>query len=348
MVSNSAISKVFRQIAYLIEFEAKGKEDIDNEDEGKIDKKDNNDNKANAVFKARAYRRTADVIENLSSNLEDIYNKEKLKGISKIPSVGKAIASKIEEYITTGKIQYFEDLKKRTSINVEEFSKLEGMGIGPKTIKALHDSLGIQNLSDLEKVASEGKIHNIAGFSYKKEESILKKLQSLKKDRDRHLLGDVYPLVKQIEVRLANVKGVKKAIAVGSFRRMKETIGDIDYLAVVADGDHNTTEIVMDYFASMPEVSEVIGRGPAKTFVKLNNGMDADILIVPQESFGSALQYFTGSKEHSIALRKVAISNNLRLNEWGVYDKDNRMVAGSTEEGVYHALGLEWIPPEMR
>ncbi|MFL6320165.1 MAG: helix-hairpin-helix domain-containing protein, partial [Nitrososphaeraceae archaeon] len=230
MISNSAISKVFRQIAYLIEFEAKGKEGIDNEDEGKIDKKDN---KTNAVFKARAYRRTADVIENLSSNLEDIYNKEKLKGISKIPSVGKAIASKIEEYITTGKIQYFEDLKKRTSINVEEFSNLEGIGIGPKTIKALHNSLGIKNLSDLEKVVSEGKIHNIPGFSYKKEEYILKKLQSRKKDKGRHLLGDVYPLVKQIEVRLANVKGVKKAIAVGSFRRMKETIGDVDYLVVV-------------------------------------------------------------------------------------------------------------------
>src|ERR687887_1810803 len=246
VVSNSAISKIFRQIAYLIEFDAKGNESIDKEYEGKTDKKGNkSNNKTNAVFKARAYRRTADVIENLSSNLEDIYNKEKLKGISKIPSVGKAIASKIEEYITTGKIQYFEDLKKRTSINVEEFSSLEGIGIGPKTIKALHDNLGIQNLSDLEKVASEGKIHNIPGFSYKKEESILKKIQSLKKDKGRHLLGDVYPLVKQIEVRLANVKGVKKAIAVGSFRRMKETIGDIDYLAMVADGDHNTTEIVM-------------------------------------------------------------------------------------------------------
>src|ERR687888_830768 len=351
MVSNSAISKVFRQIAYLIEFEAKGKEDIDNEDEGKIDKKDNNDNKTNAVFKARAYRRTADVIENLSSNLEDIYNKEKLKGISKIPSVGKAIASKIEEYITTGKIQYFEDLKKRTSINVEEFSSLEGIGIGPKTIKALHDNLGIQNLTDLEKAASEGKIHNITGFSYKKEESILKKIQSLKKDKGRHLLGDIYPLVKQIEARLTNFKGVKKAIAVGSFRRMKETIGDVDYLAEVENGNDdnsNTSEIVMNYFASMPEVSEVIGKGPSKTFVRLNNGMDADLLIVPQESFGSALQYFTGSKEHSIVLRKVAISNNLRLNEWGVYDKNNTMVAGSTEEGVYHALGLEWIPPEMR
>ena len=131
MISNSAISKVFRQIAYLIEFEAKAKdEDMDND----------GNNKTNAVFKARAYRRTADIIDNLSSNIEDIYNKEKLKGITKIPSVGKAIASKIEEYITTGKIQHFEDLKKRAGgINVEEFANLDGIGIGPKTIKAIHD-----------------------------------------------------------------------------------------------------------------------------------------------------------------------------------------------------------------
>jgi DNA polymerase (family 10) len=319
MISNSAISKVFRQIAYLIEFEAKAKdEDMDND----------GDNKTNAVFKARAYRRTADITDNLTSNIEDIYNKEKLKGITKIPSVGKAIASRIEEYITTGKIQYFEDLKKRAGgINVEEFSNLDDIGIGSKTIKSLHDSLGIKDLSNLEKAASEGKIHNIPGFSYKKEESILKKLQSLKKDKGRHLLGGIHPLVKQIEAHLTNLKGVKRAIAVGSFRRMKETIGDIDYLAEVGNGDDddnsNISEVVMNYFASMPEVSEVIGKEPSKTFVRLNNGMDADLLIVPQESFGSALQYFTGSKEHSIALRKIAISKGLRLNEWGIYAKHN-------------------------
>jgi DNA polymerase (family 10) len=329
MISNVAISKILRQIAYLIELQ----------EEGKINK-----DKANAVlFKTRAYRRAADIIENLSSNVEEIYNKEKLKGLSEIPSVGKSIAIKIEEYITTGKIEYFEELKKKTTIDIEEFYNLEGIGIGPRTIKALHDSLRVNSLSDLEKAASEGKIHNIPGFSYKKEQSILKKIQSLKKERTRYLLGDIYSLVKQIELRLSNVKGVKKAFAVGSFRRMKETVGDIDYL-VLSDAP----ELVMDYFASMPEVDEVIGKGPSKTFVKLNNGMDADLLAVPEESFGSALQYFTGSKEHSIVLRKIAISKDLRLNEWGVYDKKNRMVAGSTEEGVYHVLGLDWIPPEMR
>lgn len=332
MISNAAISRVLRQIAYLIELEAQ-----DNNKEA--DK-----NKSNTVFKIRAYRRTADIIENLSSNVEEVYNKQKLKGLIAIPSIGKAIALKIEEYITTGKIEYAEELKKRTTINVEEFYHLEGVGIGPKTVKALHDSLGLNNLTDVERAAMEGRIRSVPGFSYKKEESILKKIQSLKKDSGRYLLGDVYPLVKQIEVRLSNIKGVKNAIAVGSFRRMKETLGDIDYL-VVSD----TPEIIMDYFASMPEVDQVVGKGPSKTFVKLNNGMDADLLVVPEESFGSALQYFTGSKEHDVALRKIAISKGLRLNEWGVYDdNNNRLIASSKEEEVYDILGLKWIPPEMR
>jgi DNA polymerase (family 10) len=332
MISNAAISRILRQIAYLIELEAQ-----DNNNEA--DK-----NKSNTVFKIRAYRRTADIIENLSSNVEEVYNKQKLKGLIAIPSIGKAIALKIEEYITTGKIEYAEELKKRTSINVEEFYHLEGVGIGPKTVKALHDSLGLNNLTDVERAAMEGKIRSVPGFSYKKEESILKKIQSFKKDSGRYLLGDVYPLVKQIEVRLSNIKGVKNAIAVGSFRRMKETLGDIDYL-VVSD----TPEVIMDYFASMPEVDQVVGKGPSKTFVKLNNGMDADLLVVPEESFGSALQYFTGSKEHDVALRKIAISKGLRLNEWGVYDdNNNRLIASSKEEEVYDILGLEWIPPEMR
>lgn len=332
MISNAAISRILRQIAYLIELEAQ-----DNNKEA--DK-----NKSNTVFKIRAYRRTADIIENLSSNVEEVYNKQKLKGLIAIPSIGKAIALKIEEYITTGRIEYAEELKKRTSINVEEFYHLEGVGIGPKTVKALHDSLGLNNLIDVERAAMEGKIRSVPGFSYKKEESILKKIQSFKKDSGRYLLGDVYPLVKQIEVRLSNIKGVKNAIAVGSFRRMKETLGDIDYL-VVSDAP----EVIMDYFASMPEVDQVVGKGPSKTFVKLNNGMDADLLVVPEESFGSALQYFTGSKEHDVALRKIAISKGLRLNEWGVYDdNNNRLIASSKEEEVYDILGLDWIPPEMR
>jgi DNA polymerase (family X) len=296
---------------------------------------------SNITFKIRSYKAASDVITNLSSNIDEIYRNQGLRGLMQIPSVGKAIASKIEEYLRSGQIQYLEELKSKTTINVDEFYDLEG--VGPKTIKILYDNLGVKGLSDLEKAASEGKLREIRGFSEKKEEAILKKIQLFKKGRGRYLLGEVYPLVKQIETRLLNFKGVKNAVAAGSFRRMKETIGDIDF--VVAS---NEAKKIMDYFISMPEIHEVLGKGTSKTFVRLNNGMDADLLVVPEESFGSALQYFTGSKDHGVAMRKVALAKGLHLNEWGIFDKDQNRVAGSTEEGVYHALDLEWIPPEIR
>ena len=262
----------------------------------------------------------------------------------KIPSIGKAIATKLEEYITTGKIHYYDELKEKLPVDVSQFFGLEG--IGPKTIKTLYSNLGIKNIPDLEKAALEGKIRSIPGFSQKKEELILKKIQFFRKSRGRRLIGEVYPLVRRIEERLSGNTGVKQAVAVGSFRRMKETIGDIDYLvSVISEKDGNN---IIDYFVNMPEVKEIIGRGSSKAFVKLNNGIDADLLVVPEESFGAAMQYFTGSKEHGVAMRKIAISEGLRLNEWGVFDKQNHRVAGATEEEVYRVLGLEWIPPEMR
>ena len=270
--------------------------------------------------------------------------KTRLKGLLKIPSIGKAIATKLEELITTGKIPYYEELKIELPVDISQFIGLEG--IGPKTIRTLYDELGIKTIADLEKAASDGKIRNIPGFSQKKEEIILKKIEFFKKGGGRKLIGEVYPIVKTIEERLSGFDGVNQAIAVGSFRRMKETVGDIDYVASVIsekEGDN-----LIDYFVNMPEVKEVTGKGSAKAFVKLNNGIDADLLVVPKESFGAALQYFTGSKEHGVAMRKIAISKNLRLNEWGVFDMEKNRVAGSNEEEVYNVLGLEWIPPEMR
>jgi DNA polymerase (family X) len=319
-MKNAAIAKIFRKIGFIIEM---------------------NGNDVNATFKARAYKRTSDVIASLPTNIEEIYRKERLEGLQKIPTIGKAIALKIEEYITTGTIKYYEELKATTPLNIDDFYGLEG--IGPKTIKVLYDKLKIKDLSGLEKAASEGRLRNIQGFSQNKEETILKKIQIFKKGRGRHLIGEVYPIVKQIETRLSNVQGVKRIVAAGSFRRMKETVGDIDYV-VVSD----SPEMVMDYFVEMPEVDEVLGKGPSKTFVHLNNGMDADLLVVPEESFGSSLQYFTGSKEHGVAMRKIALAKGLHLNEWGIFDNDKKRVAGFTEEEVYQALDLDWIPPEMR
>jgi DNA polymerase (family 10) len=321
-MKNANIASILRDIAFLLEME----EGEDN---------------SNIVFKIRSYKRASDVIANLSSNVEEVYATHGLKGLMQIPSVGKAIALKIEEYLTTGKIQYLDELKSKTDIDIDGFYGLEG--IGPKTIKIVYDKLGIRDLSGLEKAASEGKLRSIRGFSEKKEEIILKKIQLFKKGRSRYLLGEVYPLIKQIETRLLKFNGVKNAVVAGSFRRMKETVGDIDFVVAC-----NDVEKVMDYFVSMPEIDEVFGKGSTKTFVRLNNGMDADLLVVPEESFGSALQYFTGSKEHGVAMRKIALAKGLHLNEWGIFDNSQHRIAGSTEEEVYQTLDLEWIPPEMR
>jgi DNA polymerase (family X) len=321
-MKNANIVSILRHIAFLLEME----EGEDN---------------SNIVFKIRSYKRASDVIANLSSNLEKIYEEQGLKGLMQIPSIGKAIALKIEEYLTTGKIRYLDELKSKTDIDIDGFYGLEG--IGPRTIKTLYDNLGIKDVSGLEKAALEGKLRNIRGFSGKKEALILKKIQLFKKGRSRYLLGEVYPLIKQIETRLLKFDGVINVVAAGSFRRMKETVGDIDF--VVAS---NNVEKVIDYFISMPEIDEVLGKGSTKTFVRLNNGMDADLLVVPEESFGSALQYFTGSKEHGVAMRRVALAKGFHLNEWGIFDNSQNKMAGSTEEEVYQMLDLQWIPPEMR
>jgi DNA polymerase (family 10) len=171
----------------------------------------------------------------------------------------------------------------------------------------------------------------------------LKKIAFAKVGGGRRILGEVWPLAKQIEKRLQGLPGVKEAMAVGSMRRMKETVGDIDYLVLSPD-----PEKVMDFFVRMPEVEEVKSMGPAKAFARIEGGLDCDLLVVPEESWGSALLYFTGSKDHNVELRRIAISRGLRLNEWGVFDKAEKRVAGKTEEQVYKALGLAWMPPEMR
>jgi DNA polymerase (family X) len=349
MNKNAEVARILLKIAFLLEMEE--------EEESKSSKKrgsnstnsssrlEGNDNaknkKSNVSFKVRSYRRAADVIAALSSNIDEIYSKAGIDGLLQIPSVGKAIGSKIQEYLTTGKIKYLEEIESKTAIKVEEFYGLEG--IGPRTIKSIYDNLGIRDISALERAASEGRLRGIPGFSQKKEELILKKIQLFRRSRGRYLIGEVYPLVKQIEASLLKISGVKKAVAAGSFRRMRETIGDIDYV-VVSDNAEN----VMDYFVSMPQVEEVLSRGQSKAFVRLNNGMDADLLVVSEESFGSALQYFTGSKEHGVALRKLALAKHLRLNEWGIFDSYDNKIAGLSEEEIYGTLGLEWIPPEIR
>lgn len=311
---NEQVAKALRDIGFLTEVE----------------------DEPNAQFKARAYYRAADTIENLADSVDGMNESELLE----LPAIGKAIAAKIQEYVKTGKISHLEGLKAKIPIDIAQMSSVEG--IGPKTVKAIYQKLKVTDIAGLEKAAAEGRLRTVSGISEKKEQDILKKIAFAKVGGGRRILGEVWPLAKQIEKRLQGLQGAK-AFMVGSARRMKETVGDIDYIVQSAD-----PEKVMDFFVKMPEVEEVKSRGPAKAFVRLEGGLDCDLLVVPEESWGSALLYFTGNKDHNVELRRIAIARGLRLNEWGVFDKSEKRVAGKTEEEVYKTLGLAWIPPEMR
>ena len=318
MGKNSQLAKILRDIGFLTEVE----------------------DEPNAPFKARAYYRAADSVEDLDDDVAEIYGRGGLQALLQIPGVGKAIAAKLEEYVKTGKVGHYEEQKARLPIDISSLGAIEG--IGPRTLRAVYEKLNVKNLAELEAAAREGRLKTVPGFTAKKEQDVLKKIEFAKKGGGRRILGELWPIIKKIESRLQAAPGVENASVAGSARRMKETVGDIDFLVSAKD-----PESVMDLFVGMPEVQEVKGRGPAKAFVRLAEGIDADLLIVPSESWGAALQYFTGSKEHGIELRRIAIARGLRLNEWGVY-RGEAQVAGATEQDVYRALGLAWIPPEMR
>lgn len=291
-------------------------------------------------FKPYAYRKAGLALESLEEGVEEIYKKGGKKALDGISSVGKNIAEKIEEYLKTGKIKHYEQLKKRTPIDLGAISAIEGMG--PKRAKILFQKLGIRNLKELEKAAKAHKIAPLFGFGEKTEKNILEGIRFLKKSGGRFLLGEILPKVKEVQDKLEGLKDVEKISPAGSVRRKKETIGDADFLVV-----SRKPKKVMDSFVSLPGVIKVWGKGNTKASVRTREGFDMDIRIVPRESYGSALQYFTGSKDHNIATRRIAISKGLKLNEYGVF-RGNKMVAGKTEEEVYRALGMVWMPPEIR
>lgn len=320
MTKNEQLAKALRDIGYLTEVE----------------------DAANAQFKSRAYYRAADSVDSLSADIADIYRKGGVGALLEIPGIGKAIAAKIEEFVKTGRVHQLDDLKKQIPIDVDQMKSVEG--VGPKTVRAIYKKLGVTDLAGLESAASEGTLKTVPGISAKKGQDILKKIEFAKKRGGRRMIGEVWPLAKGIESRLQKLDGVFAAALAGSARRMKETVGDLDYIVTCKDAG-----AVMDFFTDMPEVEEVKSRGSAKAFVRLHGGIDADILVVPQESWGSALLYFTGSKDHNVQLRKIAIEMKLRLNEWGVFQAGTeKRVAGRDEKEVYEALGLQWMPPEMR
>ncbi|AEG17910.1 DNA polymerase/3'-5' exonuclease PolX [Methanobacterium paludis] len=287
-------------------------------------------------FRTKAYRRAAHTVEFLSRDIQDVRNEGKLE---ELPGIGKNLSKKIEEIIDTGSLEYYENLKKEFPVDFEALVAIEGLG--PKSIKLLYDELGIKNLEDLEKAAKRHRIRRLKGMGDKKEHQIIENLKFARKTTGRTLLGQILPLAEGIkkELEKSDVSDVEIA---GSIRRMQETVGDIDILVVT-----DKPKQVMDYFTSMDEVGKIIVKGLLKSTIRLKNGVQVDIRVFNEDSFGSALLYFTGSKETNIDMRKIAIRNGLKLNEYGVY-MDEKQIAGKTEEEVFRKLGMQYIEPELR
>jgi len=289
-------------------------------------------------FKPRAYRRAARSIEELSEDISKIWKRGELEDI---PGVGKHIAAKISEYLETGKLKYYDRLKKEFPIDLEELGKVEGLG--PKKAIKLYKELGIKNLDDLKKAVGKGKVKGLAGFGEKSEEKIKSGIKSAKKSGKRMLLSQATPIANELAEKLGALKEVKKLEVVGSFRRRKETVGDLDILIVSKE-----PKKVMDYFSKIEKGIKVIAKGPSKSSIKLGSGLQVDLRVFDEEVYGSAMMYFTGSKEHNVALRKLAISKKMKLSEYGLF-KGKESVAGKTEGEVYKKLGMkQWAPPELR
>ncbi len=294
----------------------------------------------NVPFKPRALERASETIDSLGEDVSDIYKKGGIKDLQNIPGVGRGIAEKIEEYLKTGHVKEYEGMKKKMPVDIAGLSSIDG--VGPKLINLLYTRLKIRTVSDLEKAAKEGKLRNLPRMGEKLEAKILKGIEFKHEGGGRFALGEVLPLSREIKARLLNVKGVEAVEVAGSIRRMQETVGDLDFLAI---SEHPAA--AADFFAHMTEVSHVYGHGETKVLVRLKSGIDADLRIVPKASFGAALQYFTGNKDHNVEVRKLAIKKGYKLNEYGLF-KGKKIIAAETEKEVYEKLGMQLPFPEIR
>jgi len=290
-------------------------------------------------FKPRAYRRAAQSIETLPESIAKLNARGEL---DKIPGVGASIAEKIREILNTGHLAYLETLRAQIPKGLSRMMQIEN--IGPKTALKLYKDLKIQDIEELEKAAKQGRLRKLKGFSEKAEERILESIALHKSAQGRLILGHVLPLVDAVEKKLSGLKAVQKISVAGSVRRRKETIHDIDM--IVASKEPGK---VMDYFTQLPEVKKILAKGQTKSTVLLEGDIQADLRVVGKESYGAGLAYLTGSKEHNIRLRDIAIGKGMKLSEYGLFDrKTDKRIAGETEESVYKSLGLAYVEPELR
>ncbi len=290
-------------------------------------------------WKPQAYRRAAQSIESLPEDVADVYERGELE---KLPGVGKAIAEKVVEILETGKLKYYERLKKEVKIDVEGLNEIPNLG--PKKIQTLYKNLKVRNVQDLEKALKEQKVRTLPGFGEKTEQILLQGIERLHQRPSRYLYLHAIPIVEMVTKHLEKYAFVKKVEVAGSYRRGKETVGDLDFLVVSSLPAH-----VMDVFTKMKEVVEVIAKGETKSSVRLSSGMQVDLRVVKEKEFGSALLYFIGNKEHNVELRKIALKKGLTLSEYGLFSlKTKKWVVGKTQEEIYEKLGLKFIEPELR
>jgi DNA polymerase (family 10) len=295
--------------------------------------------KGEVIYVTLAYRKAAESLIAAGREASDYAKEGKLR---EIPGVGKAIAEKIEELLATGKLQFLENLKKEVHPDLAAWMKVPGLG--PKKIAMIHKTLKITTLAELEAAAKEGKLRSLPGMGAKSETAILEGIGSLARRSGRISIGRAYPLAYEIIDALKKVKGVVDAQPAGSLRRMRSTIGDLDILVAAKD-----SAAVMEAFTTLPRISRVLGKGETKSSIEFSSGIRAQVWVHPPEKFGTALQYATGSKDHNVQLRQLALDKGLSLSEHSFAKTNGKgEIFCATEEEVYKTLGLQWIPPELR
>ncbi len=291
-------------------------------------------------FKVIAYRKAARVLEDYPEDIEEVYRRGGIKALKAIPGIGDRIAKKIAEYLETGRMSKYEEVM--SQVPQELLTLLDVQGIGPRTLRLAYEKLGVRTIEDFKRVLEDGSLAKLPGMGPKKIENIKKGLELYEKMRDRIPIGLAFPLVNEIIELVGKLPEVKHISACGSFRRMKETVGDLDILTTGKDGRK-----IIDYFVHLPGVTRVLAAGDTKGSAIFHDRYQVDLRVVPEESYGAALQYFTGSKQHNVHLRTIAKSKGLKISEYGVF-RGSEKIAGRTEEEVYAAVGLDWVPPELR
>jgi len=317
-IHNSDISRIFNQISDLLEI-----------------------SNANA-FRVRAYRNAARTVDDLSQSVVAMLDEG--RDLSELPDIGSDLAGKIREIVATGTLKMLQELEAKLSVELVELLKIDQLG--PKRVGALYRELDIGSLDDLTQAARDGKIRELEGFGKKTEQKILKELKRLEEKESRWKYVAAEEVVNPLVDFLEESDDVGKVVVAGSYRRRRETVGDLDILVTCANPQR-----VMDRFVAYEDVDEVMAKGDTKSSVRLRNGLQVDLRVVAEESYGSALYYFTGSKEHSIATRKIAGKRDLKINEYGVFrasDDDEKPCAGRTEKEVFTAIDLPYIKPELR